>query len=95
MPNCRVPGCTQHYGCRLRAKGIQIDPRATPTQRNQVGPPEANPWWERQVIGETRVDGSFMPFLVDDMTRPLQIKQYSENRHKIDDQIRAARQGAP
>lgn len=83
----------EHYGCRLRAKGIQIDPRALPTQRNNIGPPQANPWWERQVMGEHRPDGSFMPHLVDDCTRPLQIKEYSENPRKFDAQLKRVRQG--
>lgn len=25
MSVCEVPGCESHYGCRLRAKGIQVD----------------------------------------------------------------------
>jgi hypothetical protein len=29
---CDVPNCDEHYGCRLRHKGIQVSPRALPNR---------------------------------------------------------------
>jgi len=78
------PGCTcGKYACELRAKGITVSPKATPTQHNRKKPAEhTNNSWERGVAGENRGHGTFMPYL-NEKGKPLPIKQGSEQRHKI------------
>ena len=73
------PDC---YGCRLRSKGVAISPAATPSRRNTVAPPTADPAWERGVAGERRPDGSFMPYLNDKGSR-LHLKEAGERRREI------------
>lgn len=87
MTVCRVPGCSEHYGCRLRAKGIAIAPSATPSRMNQKPPPKANPAWERGVAGEHRVDGSFMPY-VNEHGSPIHLKEFGEKRKQFGDRVK-------
>lgn len=82
MPVCRVDGCEDHYGCRLRAKGVAVAPSAMPSRRNTVPPRRADPAWERGVAGEHRPGGGFMPFLGDD-GKPMPVKEHGERRTEV------------
>lgn len=79
-------GCTEHehYGARLRAKGVAVAPSATPSRfhhgrRRKVEAPS----WEKGIVTETRPDGSKMPML-DESLRPIHVKQYAEKRTEYD-----------
>lgn len=88
MEKCQV-GCTEHehYGARLRAKGIQVPPAATPTRtRKHTYRPPAQPSWEAGIAGEHRPDGSFMPYLNADREE-MGVKEYAENRHNVQAQV--------
>ena len=90
MAICQIPGCLEHYACRLRAKGVSVAPSATPTRisnRPYVYRPVKDPSWERGIAGETRCDGSFMPILTETQV-PMGVKEYSERRHEIEGHIK-------
>ena len=40
--------------------------------------------WEKQVMGETRPDGSFVPYQTE-KGRPIRIKEYSQKRHSFEE----------
>lgn len=84
MAICHEEDCTQHLGCRLRAKGMQLSPKATPTKtrRHKYRPP-SQPSWEAGVAGERRPDGSFMPYLDADRNE-MGVKEYAERRRDVD-----------
>lgn len=67
------------FGCRIQS--IQFDSRAMPTRRNDARPPGVAPSWEKGRVGETRADGSFMPYLTGDH-KPLGVKQWQDQRSK-------------
>ena len=83
MTICRVPGCTEHYGCRLRAKGVQIGTLATPSKdkHGTLTPTKPNPAWSKPVYDE-RPDGSKMPILKQDGS-PLRVKEAREKPHLL------------
>lgn len=74
------------WGCRIRAKGVQVSPSATPSRRNTIPPRTADPAWERGLAGERRCDGSFMPYL-NEHGSPLHVKEAGERRHEINAQV--------
>jgi len=86
MAICRVPACDEHYACRLRAKNVDIAPSATPTRmsnRPVVLPRKVpGPSWEKGIAGETRSDGSFMPYLTESGSR-MHVKEAGERRREI------------
>lgn len=65
------------FGCRIQT--IQMAPSATPSRVNNVPPRTPDPAWERGRAGETRRDGSFMPYLTSDF-KPIGVKQMQEKR---------------
>lgn len=83
MTICQIPGCDEHYGCRLRSKGVQIGTLATPSKEKKgtLTPTQRNPAWAKQVYDE-RPDGSKMPILKSDGT-PLRVKEASEKPHLL------------
>jgi hypothetical protein len=87
MAVCDVPGCTEHYACSLRAKGVAIASAAIPNRirnkPNRVPPRAANPSWERGIAGERRSDGSFMPYRNDHGSQ-MGVKEAGERRHEIE-----------
>lgn len=82
------PGCVEHYGCRLREKGIQVSPAATPSRRRFSPRKPVGPSWEKGRAGERRPDGSFMPYLSPRTGRPMGVKEMADNRGNFDAQIR-------
>jgi len=71
------------YACKLRAKGVSVSPKATPTQHNRKAPaPHTNNSWEKGVAGENRGGGTFMPYLGAD-GKPLPIKERSAAESKV------------
>ena len=56
---------------------------AAPSQKNKVPPPQANPVWEKGTAGETRRDGSFVPYLDKEGSR-IGVKDFADNRKKYE-----------
>jgi len=80
---CQVEGCTEHYGCRLRAKGISLSSAATPTRTARTPyRPIKQPSWEKGIEGQHRPDGSFMP-LLNDKGKPMGVYEAQSNRKRI------------
>jgi hypothetical protein len=72
------------YGCRLKAKNLSLSPSATPTRkRNQPFRPMKQPSWEAGVAGETRPDGSFMPYLNKNLNE-IGVKEMADNRQSLE-----------
>jgi hypothetical protein len=57
------------------------------SNRRQARRPIASPSWERGTKGETRPDGSFMPYLGSD-GEPIPVKQWAENRSGYEQQVK-------
>ena len=91
MTICQIPGCQEHYGCRLRAKGMQVSPRAQMTRTQNWRPSVSKPpsHWKNIVYSE-RPDGSKMPVLKPDGT-VLRHKEYQEKKSKIDSILHSRR----
>lgn len=79
------PPCS--LGCELRQKGVMAAPSATPSRMNDVAPPKANPAWERGIVTESRPGGYRVPVL-DANFKPIRVKQYAQNRRKIEEGLR-------
>ena len=79
------------YGCELRRKGIQFA-AIPPMKARKVFRRPVNCSWEAGVSGETRADGSFMPYL-DGSGRKIRVKQMGEERHKLTEIRRRQMQG--
>lgn len=60
---------------------------ATPSVKNKVPPPQANPAWERGIKGEHRRDGSFVPYL-DSEGKRIGVKKWADNRTKYEKLLR-------
>ena len=56
---------------------------ATPSRRNKVPPPQADPVWERGIAGEHRRGGTFVPYLDSDGKR-IGVKKFADNRTKYE-----------
>lgn len=66
MTVCAIPECDEHYGCRLRNKGLQLSPKATPSRvsvRKFKPRPMQHNSYGHGVTGEKRRDGTFMPYI--------------------------------
>lgn len=90
MTICQIEGCEEHYGCRLRSKGVQVSPNATPTRHNRRKDKVEPPSWNKGIVYDERPGGTKMPVLNQDMT-PVRMKQGAEQRHKINDHLRRSR----
>lgn len=44
--------------------------------------------WEKGITGTHRPDGSFMPNISAETGAPIRVKQFSEQRHDFEDQVR-------
>ena len=60
---------------------------ATPSVKNKVPPPQANPAWERGIKGEHRRDGSFVPYLGAE-GKHIGVKKRADNRTKYEGLLR-------
>lgn len=82
------------YACELRAKGVQTNAgAATSHRRGRPGSNAEYNGWERGFAGETRADGSFMPYTHGDGT-PIRNKEFAENRHTFTERRRRQLSGA-
>ena len=84
MAICAIPGCTEHYACTMRDKGVAVSPAAMPTRHNRKSPaPHQYNNWERGIAGENRPGGGFMPYF-DESGDPIRMKRYHEKRAHFD-----------
>ena len=85
MTICQIPGCTEHYACRLRAKGVQIGPAATPSKekKGRLTPTAHRPDLARVEYDE-RPNGTKMPIFNPDGT-PVRVRQAQEQSKKLDE----------
>lgn len=91
---CDVPGCQEHYGCRLKNKGIQLSPRATASRTQNMRPePVEPPAFNREIMYDERPGGYKMPILKPD-GHVLRRKEYGERRSEITANMRRIRSGA-
>jgi hypothetical protein len=75
------PAC---YGCKLKDKNLSLASAAVPTRgRRQPFRPMVQPSWEAGVAGETRQDGSFMPYL-DKSLNPIGVKEMADDRTRLE-----------
>lgn len=89
-PDC---GCDT-YGCQIRRKGVDFSANATQTRRaRRPWRPKVEASWEKGVAGETRADGSRMPYL-DGTGRPIPIKEFGERRRELTEIRRRQVQGS-
>ena len=64
MTLCQVPGCQEHYGCRLQQKGLQVSPKITATRtQNMVPTPAEPPAFNKEIMYDERQNGIKMPLL--------------------------------
>jgi hypothetical protein len=85
---CHVSGCSEHYGCRLRDKGVAVAPSATPSRTQNMTPtPMTPPSHYKNVLTEDRPGGFKMPVLNPDGS-PVRHKQASEQSSHFEDQRR-------
>lgn len=85
--------CEDTYGCRLRRKGVQVSPKATPNRRNNIPPRQTfPPSVNKRIIYDERPGGVKMP-IITETGAPLRHKRYQENRHKINDQLARVKAG--
>ncbi len=91
---CDEPECTKHYGCRLRQKGIQVSPKATPHRiKNPVPSKMIPPPRNGQIIYDERPGGFKVPIINNDGT-VLRGKQFDDNKRQITNNLRRIRSGA-
>jgi len=93
MTVCQTPGCRIHYGCELKAKGLQVSPRVgastgsrdfTPT----LEPPPPSHY--RNVLTEDRPGGFKMPILNPDQSL-IRHREAQQRRHDIKDSLARTR----
>lgn len=81
------------YGCRMRRKGLQVSPKATPSRRNHIPPRRVEPpGVNKQIVYDERPGGFKMPIFTE-KGDVLRHKRYSEQRHKINDQLARVKAG--
>lgn len=85
--------CTESYGCQLRRKGLQVAPSATPNRHNRHAPAKQEPPnYNKQVMGEHRPGGTFMPYLNPDAT-PIRRKQWENKGTALTESLHRLRRG--
>lgn len=88
--NCRECGIELKGGFTndicFSCKGTQVKGGPLKKTSRYVPSTVANPAWERGIAGETRADGSFVPYLTmkNGAGNEMGIKEFTENRRKIE-----------
>lgn len=74
------------FGCRIQT--IQVAPSVTPTRSPRHGQPrDPHNSWERGILRDER------GMAVLQGGKEIGLKQYADNRHQIDRQLKALKQG--
>lgn len=76
------PDC---FGCRI--KSVQVSPAATPSRRNNVEPSKGNNSWEKGILRDER------GIPIRRGGKVIGLKEAAGQRHKIEAELRALRQG--
>jgi len=93
--SCTIENCDEHYSCRMRNKGLQVSPRATPTKTLNMKPkPGTPPAYNREIIYNERPGGIKMPLLNADGS-VVRRRQYDREKAKITSNIRRIRNSTP
>lgn len=88
MTMCVVPGCEEHYGCRLRSKGVSVSPRVGEARtRNWKPTPDTPPAHYANILYDERPGGTKMPVLNPDGT-PVRHRQAQREAGKIERVLR-------
>lgn len=84
------------YACSLRAKGVLVSPRATPTSARFDIPPNNNNYnsWEKGKAVEKRANGTEMPIL-DKHGSTIPIKKYVEQHRHTHEETKRRRASQP
>lgn len=92
--SCDIPNCDEHYACRLRAKGLQVSPRAEGTKTQNWRPTKSEPpAYNKTIIYDERPGGYKMPILKPDGS-VIRQKEWDEKKHQFESTIRKVRSGA-
>jgi hypothetical protein len=86
MTICQTPDCDEHYGCRLRSKGVQIGPAATPSKpRKGTLTPTKPDKSLAKVVYDERPNGTKMPILNPDgsVVRAKQAREQPDRLRKL------------
>lgn len=99
MAVCDIPGCTEHYGCRLKSKGINASNALKSTRTLNLRPtPSIPPAHYRNVLTEERPGGFRMPIIKEDGSvirhREAQAKEAKIKRDLERTRATVAKQGA-
>lgn len=88
---CTIPGCEEHYACVQRAKELQVSPKATPNRKanrpQPFRPAVADQWGKADAVDDRGIR------IVRPNGTPYSLKEYSEQRHRINDIHAAADAG--
>jgi hypothetical protein len=91
MAICQIPGCEEHYACRLRGKGLQVSPRAMSTRTQNWRPTKSVPPKSNgELVYQDRPGGTKMPVFNPDGTQ-LYKRDYVADKRRIDNTIRQIR----
>lgn len=74
------------FGCKVHS--IQVSPSAMPSRRNSIAPARPMNSWERGVVRDDRG----LPVRRENGD-VIGLHEYSGNRHEIDQQLKAVKQG--
>lgn len=89
---CEDPACEAHFSCRMRRKGIQVSPRATPTKSLNWKPSvSVPPAQNAEIIYSERVDGSRVPYLNADGA-VIRHKEWREDKRGFASRVRKSRE---
>ena len=81
-PDTVCQGCGEEAAKRI-LQSPALTAAAAPSRMNKVPPPKANPAWEKGIAGETRRDGSFVPYLNSEGSH-IRVKEFADNRKKYE-----------
>lgn len=85
MAMCDVPGCDAHYGCRIKNKGVQVSPRATPSRVRHPHPvPREPPAYNREIMYSHRPGGTKVPLINGTTGDVIRRKEYENKRHSYE-----------
>jgi hypothetical protein len=85
---CQTPGCQEHYGCRLKAKGLQVAPTvgASTQTRNWRPTVDVPPPHYKNILTRDVPGGFKLPVLKADGS-PIRHREAQRDSRKIDNQI--------
>lgn len=92
-PESSPPPDSDSYREKLRSLSFGKVPGGNRSGQGKLRKPTYNNGWERGIKGEHRADGSFMPYVDQDMN-PIRMKQWSENEHSYKEQLDQLRKPA-